>query len=293
MTVLALTDPPEGMSYFNAKRAERLKIQEQNSHLSLNRPYDQRGCEYCHEEEDQQEAGDKTKETQGLEEMANSAGVLKQQEEERRQQSKKRRAIKEAQQAGEGEDAEDGAGRKKEGIKGIGGDGSSSSEELSDSDSGSDFELDPEKGFDRRKYMRRLENPKDMRKVHVTVDVDRPWDLVYVGNDNFCEVTGLVPTEVLSQIPDYVATLQFSIQAIGVDFPTYEHSQLSDPIEVLTKPETNISGVNDGPVSPMGTPREEASKNKQKLLAAISASKSKSGIESYVLEGEGQGEYYM
>ena len=28
----------------------------------------------------------------------------------------------------------------------------------------------PESGFDREKYMRRLDNPQDMSKVHVTVD---------------------------------------------------------------------------------------------------------------------------
>ena len=122
--------------------------------------------------------------------------------------------------------------------------------------------------------------------------MEKPWNLVYIGNDNFCEISGLVPAEVLSQIPDYSVTLQFSVQAIGVDFPSYEHSQLSDSIEVLTKPETTISSVNEGPVSALGTPREEASKNKKKLLDALSAAKAKS-VEDYVLEGEGQGEYYM
>ncbi len=297
---LSLTDPPEGMSMaaFNAKRAEKMKIRERNSHLTmLNRE-----SYMIHEDMSiatkkriNRKLGIRQRKLKALKKFTTPAAILKQQEEERKGQSKKRRAITEAKLAGE----EDKEGREAKKSEGKGGGerekdkdgGESSSEDLSDSDA-SDFDLDPEEVFDRRKYMRRLDNPRDMSKVHVTVNVEKPWELVYVGNDNFCEVSGLVPTEVLSQIPDFSVTVKFCIQAIGVDFPAYEHSQLSEPIEILTKPETSISGVNEGPVSALGTPREEASKNKKKLLDAISAAKAKSG-EHYVLEGEGQGEHYM
>ena len=322
---LELVDPPEGMSMaaFTAKRAEKLKIKEQNSHLTmLNREsyMIREEMSIATKKRINRKLGIRQRKLKALKRFTTPKEVLKQQEEEKKRQSKKRRAIKDAQQAeeeeGEGgkgkgkgkgtggkikfDDKEGGSGERKGAEEGDGDAASSSihssdDDELSDSDSGSDFELDPEKGFDRKKYMKRLDNPKDMSKVHVTVDVEKPWELVYMGNDNHCEVSGLIPAEVLSQIPDYAVTVQFSIQAIGVDFPTYEHSQLSEPIEVRTRPENNIRDPNQDPISALNTPRDDfaASKNKKKLLDALSAAKKKGGFEAYELEGEGQGEYYM
>lgn len=307
--VLRQEDPPEGMSMaaWNAMRAEKAKIKEQNAHLTMLNKHAymiREDMSIAAKRRITRKLGIRQRKLEALRRFTTPLEVLKQQEIEKMQGSKKKNKKKK--DKSESEDGDEGEGKSGTGpdAERKGQDGDESSDYSSSDEGGSEqsFDLDPEKGFDRHAYMRKLDAPpKDRQKAHrVTVEVEKPWELVYTGNKTECEIGGIVPHKVLGNHPDYFVKCQFAIQAIGVDFPQYEHSELSDHLEVITRPAslaTASSGAmvpQGGEVSPLGTPRAEESKTKKTLMDAINQSKRvKTGEEAWVLEGEGQGEYYM
>jgi hypothetical protein len=326
--ILEQKEPPAGTSYaaWNAMRAEKAKIKAQNSKLTMLNKHAytiREDMSIAAKRRINRKLGIRDRKLAALKRFSTPAEVLKAQEEEAARLERKKKKKKNQFEESDDDTASVAGNKKRSSRKGSkadsfaagnperkedGGEEEEEEEEFSsDEDSDSDEDtVDPEQGFDRHKFMKKLSaraSSSDPHKQRVTVDVDKPWELVFEGNVNQCEVSGLVPWKVLQHHPDYYVNVKFAIQAIGVDFPSYEHSELSEVLEVMTKPNPDPAGhaaamammANDGgDVSPLATPRGEESKKVKELMDAINAgSKFKTGEEAYTLEGEGTGEYYM
>lgn len=315
LDVLAQAEPPEGMSMaaWNAMRAEKSKIKEQNAHLTMLNKHAymiKEDMSIAAKRRISRKLGIRQRKLEALRRFTTPPEILQQQEAERLRENKKKNKKKNKNKVNsdmlaavtEDEEEHEATAEK----KGEDGDDDGSAYSSSDDDdSEQSFDVDPEKGFDRHAYMRKLNAPprEGHKQPRVTVEVDHPWELVYTGNATECEVGGIIPRKVLEHHPDYFVNVKFAIQAIGVDFPSYEHSELSDTLEVITRPANQATTssllsealvMQGGEVSPLGTPRAEESKTKKNLMDAINQSKrAKTGEEAWVLEGEGQGEFYM
>lgn len=184
-----------------------------------------------------------------------------------------------------------------------------------------DLELDPSKGFDRHKYIASLETPKGDGKAHrLTVKVPSKWDLIYCGSDTTLEVGGIVPADILRLYPDYECSVRFVMQVVGVDFPSYEHSKMSDIVEYWTRP-TDYQAEDESADDPMAQLKKElekekeeerldedghpimdaqtamASKKRKELLDSITAARREEQKDSLweknAVLGEGTGDYFM
>jgi hypothetical protein len=89
-------------------------------------------------------------------------------------------------------------------------------------------------GYDRQKY---LENLRNQTGRDTTILVHPDWELIYSGSDTQMEVTGLVPLDVVDHDPKLEVPVMFCLQVCGADFPSYEHSQLSEVAEFKTSPD--------------------------------------------------------
>ena len=115
----------------------------------------------------------------------------------------------------------------------------------------------------------------------LTVRVDPRWQLVYVGNDNDCSVTHLVPEGVLEREPDIRVPVSFCYQVHGADEPYYEHSRLSAPVVFFTQPppsktvtvsKATAKGVNRTAADSAGTAGTGTmSKTKKEIITAVVA----------------------
>ena len=149
-------------------------------------------------------------------------------------------------------------------------DSSDSDDESEEEEEGEEEEKEAKKlqnlfdnGYDRIQY---LENLRNQTGREVTILVHHDWELIYSGEDNKAEVTGLVPLEVLAHDPGLSVPVMFCVQICGADFPAYEHSQLSEVVEFKTTSDKLAAAermIDLGPIdevksegssSPLGTP---------------------------------------
>ena len=80
-------------------------------------------------------------------------------------------------------------------------------------------------------------NPFDQK---CTIDLDpSQWVLLYSGNLTNYACTNLVSSLQLEQKSDQTFSFTFALQVLGVDYPLYEKSQLSDPVTFNTSLEKN------------------------------------------------------
>ena len=73
-----------------------------------------------------------------------------------------------------------------------------------------------------------------------TIDVDpSEWVLLYMGNATSYACTNLVPETFLDRETTHPSSFTFAHQVLGVDYPLYERSQLSDPVTFSTAKDRN------------------------------------------------------
>ena len=73
-----------------------------------------------------------------------------------------------------------------------------------------------------------------------TIDVDSSkWVLLYMGNATSYACTNLVSETFIDRDSDHPYSFTFAHQVLGVDYPLYERSQLSDPVTFSTANDKN------------------------------------------------------
>lgn len=84
--------------------------------------------------------------------------------------------------------------------------------------------------------IRRGEQPIYPRDI--TIKIGPEWELLYVGNGNSYECHGIVPKEVCKAEPNLSVAVSFVYQVKGAEFPMYEFSQVSEPRDYYTYPDS-------------------------------------------------------
>ena len=171
-----------------------------------------------------------------------------------------------------------------------------------------------ENGYDRRQYLENLRSADSAGK-EVTVSVHPNWELVYSGENNFAEVSSLVPREVLFYDKNLTVEVSFVLQICGCDFPSYETSELSEIVEFRTKRDQDgeladphltplkpgtprsLGGQSHGSKSnktdsPLGTP-PPVKKEKTYFSCLVRGKMVQFEIDGHTVSGLAQGDYYM
>jgi len=156
------------------------------------------------------------------------------------------------------------------------------------------------------------------RVLEPTVKVPLEYSLLYTGNACSYEATGLVPLEVLRRDPKLTVPVTFVLQVAGIDFPSFEFSQLSPAAVLMTRTmpsqEQLLRGIDslDGedeaefegmsPRSP--SPAEESavktktlavSRTKKQIITAIISGNKIVQLERQGnhIAGQGEGDYFL
>lgn len=109
-----------------------------------------------------------------------------------------------------------------------------------------DKKMGVEKNIDRNRMKKRFERGEGPETIQHS-DTDLPtvvadpqeWMCIYEGRANSYACTNLVPTTVLAAMPAHTESVTFALQVLGLDFPLYERSLLSDPATFKTEVERN------------------------------------------------------
>jgi hypothetical protein len=116
-----------------------------------------------------------------------------------------------------------------------------------------------------------------------TVQIDRGWSLIYVGNNVSYACSHLIPQEILEDEPGIQAAVMFSLQIQGLDFPRYERSRLSKPMIFYTV--NNIFSSATSP-SEVQIVKNVDAKATDEIGGQISISKTKKEIITAVVNGQ-------
>lgn len=157
--------------------------------------------------------------------------------------------------------------------------------------------------------------------VEPTIKVPPEYSLIYSGNANSYELSGIVPLDVLRRDPQLTVPVKFVLQTAGLDFPIFEFSQLSTPAtyytRVMPSQEELLRGLDSlddeeneeldemmqrliasqaggGTNKMTGIPNPSVSRTKKQLLTAIVLGKEivleKQGQS---ITGTGEGDYFL
>lgn len=78
----------------------------------------------------------------------------------------------------------------------------------------------------------------------ITIRPDATWELLYIGNDNKYECNGIVPASIVSVETNLCVAVSFCYQVLGVDYPRYEHSLISNETYCFTTNNNSTIGIN-------------------------------------------------
>ena len=144
--------------------------------------------------------------------------------------------------------------------------------------------------------IRRGEQPIYPRDI--TVKIGPEWELLYVGNGNSYECHGIVPKEVCKAEPNLSVAVSFVYQVKGAEFPMYEFSQVSEPREYYTYPDsvhynkdlqTVASVVSASTVDTPNASKVGMSKIKKELISSVVGSSiitiERQGGDTFTSEG--------
>lgn len=142
-------------------------------------------------------------------------------------------------------------------------------------------------------------------KDKITVKPDSTWKLLYMGKDSSYVCNGLVPPDILEQEPNLVVSVMFCIQTHGLDWPSYERSQLSPPVIFHTIPsylalkDTLNKELNESSSSKLPSLQDPTSvgmsKTKKEIISAVIKGQQLIQIEkrNFYYTSEGMGDDYL